>query len=93
MLGADRGFLKMKETYQININQDVWPRIGRYIGHVNDYGKNWLYENRKRNKEVVDAQSRRVYGDEIQLATKRIDDVKYLVTCYEQGYHKDISWK
>ncbi len=74
------------------INQKRWPIISKYIGSVDDYTKETTWPD-------TDYVGRcgsdfwRVYGDEINLDTNRIKNVKTLKHCYESGYTKDIEWK
>lgn len=78
---------------EVLTSQKEWPRIGKYIGEVIDLkaydGENGI--SYFSTSEVMKSQRNRVYGDEIEVAP-RVKDVKYLMACYEDGYHKDIDW-
>lgn len=88
---------------EVKTTQVEWPRIGRYIGSVNDVMDDQPPHTflgmsldmpaclNEEYKVVSYQSSSRVYGDEIELHPCA-KSVNYLLARYKEGYIKDISW-
>lgn len=60
------------------MSQKEWPRIGRYIGLVDNthFNTTWKDQDNPVVINVIRQQKNRVYGDEIELANDRIKYVR-----------------